>query len=1045
MPRPEHGGSPPPEVRGTQREKPKNIREMVFLAEQAAESGIRVLPGKEWGVHYPQGGAARTEKLQAILDGRVEPGESAADLQPDALVYNAEDIDTLGIGVVSARIRDCTAQLRHYDYERFANFVGEMRGKDVSLEAVQALYDGVAMSRIQKKVHDAYGSTGKRQMETALRQEAHALVAGMGNRATRERVLAALKLDWLCERLGFAKSDDRDRALASLSDDERVFFDRLKDSYYEYVQNGSESAYKRLVDEMREVLPAMEALPPVVEQEGDTAEEQGEESESMQELRESLEQFMDAVGPPGTSLDSAIPPEDNDEYHTPPPFPGESREQAAARPMFEIEPPLAGHYASGRKSYYDRKRKVWSKRKQLGQYAGSVGATERHHFRGRADQGVISLPLPNGYAFDSATFNARGAEARLMRDQNGCFYLEARGLCEFDLEFGKEDTPFIGPPRQEDIEPIHAGRFSEESESVLGGLAGNILDNAERLRSHVQESHYYPGGGDLQAAQALQYKLREESDEDTYIPNLEASEYLECYSSNTLFIALARRAGISARLVVGHRVEGAKDGKSVIDQNTGHAWAEVWDGSLWRRFDATPLPKPQDHPKQEQHDSAPEADDGGVEKPQQSEGEGEPQQSSPQQGEPSSSPSQLQDMSEADVAEAAKQLESAKESMQKMQQTMRDLRQKIQDAKQFSDLAEIQKVTEKSDLLDDMKEQVERATEAKENEMKQELADKLDEMVEDGFLNEKEQELLEQELEKADRNALDDLLQRIERENKLHEQYESIKEEVMPLVDQWFEYFVERLPKHEDPEYDEDSRTRQGAFDRRSITKPRNLMFGTIKNPRVIHPSLRPRFLASIMVDVSGSMQGDKLQNARKMLIFYSELFSRIHREFGYIRFSISTFSDGVTEIKAFDQEYDAPTRYAFTDGRESTIKVRLMTALKAQGGTNMLDAIKQAAGELQRETREYPDYASALYFNGDGEDTQGNSEKVRAFLETNDREHGFGEHMRSAILLGDERNRQELAKIFGDEHTAVASDFDELVQQSMERFNADISEYLKN
>jgi uncharacterized protein YegL len=226
--------------------------------------------------------------------------------------------------------------------------------------------------------------------------------------------------------------------------------------------------------------------------------------------------------------------------------------------------------------------------------------------------------------------------------------------------------------------------------------------------------------------------------------------------------------------------------------------------------------------------------------------------------------------------------------------------------------------------------------------------------------------------------------------------------------------------------------------------KTRNLLFGTVKNPREIQSSIKPRFMASILVDVSGSMAGEKLQEARKLLIFYSELFSRVSRAFGYIRFSIDTFSDSVTEIKGFKQDYDSPNRYNFEDGAQSTVKVRLMQKLFTQGGTNMLDGIKKAANELNKLVEEYPDYASAFYFVGDGGDTHGNSANIKKFLKINESEHGFGEHMYSAILLGNESQRQELAAIFGDEHTNVAPDFDELIEKSMDKFEEDLEEYLK-
>jgi hypothetical protein len=205
------------------------------------------------------------------------------------------------------------------------------------------------------------------------------------------------------------------------------------------------------------------------------------------------------------------------------------------------------------------------------------------------------------------------------------------------------------------------------------------------------------------------------------------------------------------------------------------------------------------------------------------------------------------------------------------------------------------------------------------------------------------------------------------------------------------------------------------------------------------------------MVDVSGSMGQSagapetKIQSARKLLVFYSELFSRISKEFGYIRFSIHVFADNMAEIKTFDQDYDSPQRYEYEDGKQSTVKVRLMEYLNASGGTNMLGPIKKIASELSAEVAKYPDHASAFYFVGDGGDTQGNAGNIKTFMTNNDEERGFGRHMQSAILMGNEGQRRELAAIFGDENTSVAPDLDELIQISMQKFEQDIGEYLED
>ena len=404
---------------------------------------------------------------------------------------------------------------------------------------------------------------------------------------------------------------------------------------------------------------------------------------------------------------------------------------------------------------------------------------------------------------------------------------------------------------------------------------------------------------------------------------------------------------------------------------------------------------------------------------------------------------QMGEASDQDIAQGESQLNNAQELSQQMEQQKQSLDQQLENAQSFQDLQQLQQEAEKSDLFDDMKQDLQDRLEAKEEQMKEVIKENLDEMVQDGFLDEERRQELEQQLDQKQLEELDRIRQQIERESRLFNEYQDIKEEVAPLVDQWFDYFVERLPRQEEVELDEDSLTRQGAFNRHSVMKPRNLLFGTVKNPRMIKPSIKPKFLASVMVDVSGSMAGEKLNMARKQLVFYNELFSRISEEFGFIRYANNIFSDSVVELKTYDQDYESPVRYDWVDGTRSTIKARLMQALHTQGRTNMLPASRKAAAELNKETFEYPDYASSFYFIGDGQDTSGNSQRISEFLRLIDSEQGFGEHMLSAIMLGNESQRRELAAIFGDDHTTVAPNFEALIEQSMYKFDEDIEAYL--
>ncbi|MBI4434569.1 transglutaminase domain-containing protein [Candidatus Uhrbacteria bacterium] len=566
----------------------KLTREVLFLAEQAAEGRLKVLPGEEWALHHPVAEQERAEKLQGLLDGRYAAGDVAHAITPDALLYAARDIETEGLEKVSARIRDLSAFIAHYDYPRFARFVERMRGREIPLADLDALYRGITHTRVQKKLMDAYGHTGRTQMEEALRTEAGALVESIEKLPRSQKVLTALKAHWLSEDAGLMATEERDRIVAALSGDERALVGNLQAAYREYVQRGDEGGYEQLVRAIQDGMPKLQKTP-----------ESGKPSESMEQLEQELEPFMEQAVPPGTPEDPAISPEDHDEYHTPPPVSGESKEQRRVRPIFEIAPPLGGYYASGRKSYFDITTKTWSKKKRLTPYGASLAGRERSTISHAFTPGLKSIPIPNGYGLDVASLKHSGTRPEIFRDQNGCFYLEAKGPGSFSIDFLPEPTPFVGPPIPDDTAALYRGSLSAKTEATIARLIGSSAQKAEQARQHILANHFYPGGGDLQVAQALQYKLRTESTGDDYLQKIDASEYLECYSANTKFIAMMRKSGVPARLVIGHKVEGAKDGKSAITESTGHAWSEIWDGKAWRRVDATPNPKPEDKKKDE--------------------------------------------------------------------------------------------------------------------------------------------------------------------------------------------------------------------------------------------------------------------------------------------------------------------------------------------------------------------------------------------------------------------------------------------------------------
>ena len=848
----------------------------------------------------------------------------------------------------------------------------------------------------------------------------------------------------------FVRSEQRDELLGKLTPEEQKLYEDLAPSYRRYIQDGQQASYQTLVEKVRETIPDFKPEPKQTKPQ----EEEPEMSPEMRDLMKEIESMRDQVGPPGTSKDPGIPPEDSDEYHTPA-LPSSAEETSASRPLFEIKPAgsskevLLGSYCCGRKSYYDIQSKTWSKKKQLNPYTSSISGDLRQNISGTMGKGITAIPLPNSYALDISSLRITGNQGRIYRDQNGCFYIESDGMCTFSADFLQEKPPFVSRPIEEDLKPIYEGMLSSQTEDIIHSLSGSNLNKADKTRQYILSHHYYPAGGDRNVAQALQLKLRS-SPSNQYIQNLDLSEYLECYSANTLFIAMMRKAGVPARLVIGHRVQNANGGKAAIDTSNGHAWAEVWDGIAWRRFDATPKPKPEDKPAdQKPGDDTPtqSADDGGIEQPPTppQDAKDRKQKGAKPKGGSQQPGQQMEEASDSDVKSGESTLQQAEEKLEQMEKRQADLRRKINDAKSFKDLKKLEQEVQDSELLEDMAEDLDQSLEAKEEQMKREIKEKVDELQQDGFMEDGEANRLKELLDQTELDKLDQLKQQIEQENQLHNEYEEIKAEVMPQVNFWYRYFVSKLPREEEFEVDDTSLGRSGRFDKKAAMRPRNLYMGNVKYPRVISPSVKPMFIAYKVLDVSGSMgEGNKLRMARKFLVFTNELFAKIGKEYGYIRSADYVFSDSLSAIKTPDQEYDSPQRYPYPDGTRSTVKARLMKATTPQGGTDMLNAVRGVARDLNIYLRAYPDYLSAVYFMGDGEDTCGNAENIRKFLATEDSEHGFGRHLLWAIMLGPESIREKLGEIFGEERTSVANKFDRLIERYMRRFDEDIQTYLK-
>lgn len=283
-----------------------------------------------------------------------------------------------------------------------------------------------------------------------------------------------------------------------------------------------------------------------------------------------------------------ITPEDRDEY-----IPQDMKDcEDPNRPpsFWQVNPPLPGYYYSGKKSYYDISTKLWSKKKVLEPYEFiDIDTTHaKHTFSGKIAKWVFSLPLPTGILIDIASIHPTSPHIHIQKDQKWCFYVISTGSHEVKFDFYLDQRITEASYIPADSEKIITGALTGETQKLLQTLQNSSQSIEEKTRTlcnHIALFKKY--------SVEYQFYIYHKSIWQDYFYNLDESPLLECYSANTLYVALVRELGIPARLCSWHRLESSDEygGNSHISNKTGHAWSEIWNGSEWILMDATPVQK----------------------------------------------------------------------------------------------------------------------------------------------------------------------------------------------------------------------------------------------------------------------------------------------------------------------------------------------------------------------------------------------------------------------------------------------------------------------
>ncbi len=597
-----------------------------------------------------------------------------------------------------------------------------------------------------------------------------------------------------------------------------------------------------------------------------------------------------------------------------------------------VYPFLRWKYSTGKLSYFVPSTNLWSKKRHLQPLNHSLEEGKRKYtYAWFIVPWVNAMPLPTWALPDTSSLIVKGKSFPTFSiDQNGCVYLSSTEKMWISFDFSLKEIENTKRPIPEDDETMIFSSLSKETRLLLDKLKleGITMKSAKEIERYIKLRKKY--------STKVQWTLRNKSNHKNYVKNLDASEVLECYSANTLFVALCRYLWFSARLVTGFAVDSkSKKGEWLLSSNNGHARSEVWDETLWKwvEFDATPIKKEdwedsnqnrwndeENHENQEQWDENSNSDsksnwdsfDSSKDSESSDSNSSENQKQESQKS--NKSPSELLD----EMLDLAK-----KEDFEKNKEKLEETKKKIEEAKSKE---EIRDILDNADLWDFSQEDADEEWNKKIwEEEKKELEnidneDELNKALENTLLDEEYKKKLEEyikELRKKIQEQKKKMKKDMERlwftqeELRYYKEYKELEREVEPEVKRQIRELEKILPANYQYKDDETQRYRSGyALDNTKLVD-----YHVTWNTNVfiredeVRESNEINMFETILIDTSWSMwyfwsQHSILRESIKAAITRAKVLEHFK-----VDFSIVLFWDTIREVMSFWEKFSSKGR----------------------------------------------------------------------------------------------------------------------------------------
>lgn len=260
-------------------------------------------------------------------------------------------------------------------------------------------------------------------------------------------------------------------------------------------------------------------------------------------------------------------------------------------------------------------------------------------------------------------------------------------------------------------------------------------------------------------------------------------------------------------------------------------------------------------------------------------------------------------------------------------------------------------------------------------------------------------------------------------------QYQALENSMYANIRNFKQAIEKVIPRKKESKY-ETGYFSGPKFDRRELVKKAPLGNEQFWQRQVERPTGEPRLFIGLLVDNSGSMDGRKMEEARKTSIF----FSKVCRDMG-IPFMAASFGDDAEVIKEFKQDFDDPSE---------RIKPKLIEATEAVGGsTNMHAGIEVTIDAMNKERRRLPDCHGIIFVITDGGANRGlTGQQLSDYIDDNRGRLTF----KAFGLSGGESERRQIQDYlnlyFGESNCAYPQAFENLPDEAFRLLRTNLIQF---